>query len=532
MKQQLKDNRGMALTMVLVLLTVMTVLGTSVYAYSMQAIKTLRFGTNRQKAEYLARSGIEASVFMYQDAMLKYDKNADVKTFVDAATDDGDASSDETITTNWVYLLQDGKTFVDGGNGVTPTPPEGKDYIGYYRVTVTNDTRAYQMPAGEGRYVEATEYIKRFTCTAYCGSSAATKKAYIVPLVDITGKGWVSSDGIIKMGDVCRADMQANGIPDPYNPDPKKLPYVMNDDTSLIVANTISIDCGLIDRLVSELSTLFPGYIKGGRIKNQPLYLASVSGNMVISEPANSDTIRYAKDGYDHSDGFISLANLFVESNIDVEPERTHYNALYLRGNEIVVDGEINMYVYDPGTNNANSLFAAVTGIIQKIARNYRFSTVVIGTPSSLATTVADPMPKSVGGLGSCGKVYFGGDVYVNLISRNSTRKYKVFSAGDIYYFNGAFEVNGSAMGIDLLKFFLDTAIEEGNYSNTVLRQFERTRQFYYPDATEQDTYSKEKHGTTPPSMRKVDLEKNGAYDTIVDTVLPSSGDASYIIWE
>ena len=138
--------------------------------------------------------------------------------------------------------------------------------------------------------------------------------------------------------------------------------------------------------------------------------MGCASGNMVITEPKNSDTIRYAHDGLDHSDGFVSLSNLFVESNIDVEPERTHYNALYLRGNEIVVDGEINMYVYDPGTNNANGLFAAVTGIVQKIARNYRFSTVVIGTPSSLATTVADPMPRASGGLGSCGKIYFGDD--------------------------------------------------------------------------------------------------------------------------
>ena len=519
MKQQLKDNRGMALTMVMVMLTVMTVLGTAMYAYSMQAIKTLQFGTDRQKAEYLARSGIEASVFMYQDAMLKYDKDTVVKQFMDAATDDGSDSTDETITTNWVYLLKDGSTFVDGGSGDTPTPPS-EEYIGYYRVIITNDTQAYQMPDGSGGSVDATEFIKRFSCTAYCGNSAATKKAYIVPLVDITGKGWVSPNGILQLGNVYENLESAGGSA-----------TAKGDGTSMIVKSTITIDCGLIDRLVSELGTLFPGYING-RIQNQPLYLGCASGNMVIAEPKNSDTIRYAKDGYDHSDGFISLANLFVESNIDIEPERTHYNALYLRGNEIVVDGEINMYVYDPGTNNANSLFAAVTGIIQKIARNYRFSTVVIGTPSSLATTVSDPMPVSVGGIGSCGKVYFGGDVYFNFIARNSTIKYKVFSAGDIYYFNGAFEVNGNPMGIDLLKFFLDTAIEEGNYSNTVLRQFERTRQFYYPDATEQDTYSKQKHGTTPPSMRKVDIDKNSAYDTIVDTVLPSSGDASYIIWE
>ena len=522
MKQQLKDNRGMALTMVMVMLTVMTVLGTAMYAYSMQAVKTLQFGTDRQKAEYLARSGIEASVFMYQDAMLKYDKDTVVKQFMNAATDDGSDSTDETITTNWVYLLKDGSTFVNGGSGDTPTPPN-EEYIGYYRVSITNDTQKYQMPDGSGGYVEATEYIKRFSCTAYCGNSAANKKAYIVPLVDITGKGWVSPNGILQLGDVYDTLSSSGGSS-----------TAKGDGTSMIVHNTISIDCGLIDQLISAVADLFDPDRKyvDGRIQNQDLYLGCASGNMVISEPKNSDTIRYAKDGHDHSDGFISLANLFVESNIDVEPERTHYNALYLRGNEIVVDGEINMYVYDPGTNNANGLFAAVTGIVQKIARNYRFSTVVIGTPSSLATTVADPMPRASGGLGSCGKIYFGGDVYVSLISRNSTRKYKVFSAGDIYYFNGAFEVDGNPLGIDLLKFFLDTAIEERNYSGAVLRQFERTRQFYYPDATEQEAYSLRQHGTTPPSMRKIDIDKNDPYDTVIDTVLPSSGDASYIIWE
>lgn len=55
MKQQLKDNHGVALTMVMVLLTVMTVLGAAMYGYSMQALKTLEYGTSRQKAEYLAR---------------------------------------------------------------------------------------------------------------------------------------------------------------------------------------------------------------------------------------------------------------------------------------------------------------------------------------------------------------------------------------------------------------------------------------------------------------------------------------------
>ena len=183
--------------------------------------------------------------------------------------------------------------------------------------------------------------------------------------------------------------------------------------------------------------------------------------------------------------GFVSLGNLFVESDINVEPMSKQFNMLYLRGNQIVVDGDINMYVYDPGTNNANGFTSWITGLAAKIARNYRLGTVVIGTPSSVTSTVTDPMPSDDGGLGECGQIFFGGDVYINFISRNSTRKYKVFSAGDICYFDGNFEINGQPYGIDLVKYFLDTALEEGNYSSTVLTQFERTREFYYSETDE-----------------------------------------------
>ena len=227
--------------------------------------------------------------------------------------------------------------------------------------------------------------------------------------------------------------------------------------------------------------------------------------------------------------GFVSLGNLFVESDVNVEPMSKQFNMLYLRGNQIVVDGDINMYVYDPGTNNANGFTSWITGLAAKIARNYRLGTVVIGTPSSVASTVTDPMPSDDGGLGECGQIFFGGDVYVNFISRNSTRKYKVFSAGDICYFDGDFEINGQPYGIDLVKYFLDTALEEGNYSSTVLTQFERTREFYYSETDE--VYSNYRNGYQTPSMRLISIDDN-RYDTVADTVLPSAGDAAYIIWE
>ena len=155
-KEQLNNNQGVALTMVLVLIFVMSVLGTAMYAYTMQSLKVLEFGTARQKAEYLARSGVEASVFMYQDAMLQYNSEEALRDFIDQATDDGNPDTDETITTNWVYLLQDGTTYVDGGNGDEPAPISDK-FIGYYRVTITNDQKSYEMPDGQGGTQTKTE---------------------------------------------------------------------------------------------------------------------------------------------------------------------------------------------------------------------------------------------------------------------------------------------------------------------------------------------------------------------------------------
>ena len=110
MLELLKNNQGVALSMVMVLLFVMSILGTAMYVYTMQSLKVLEFGTARQKAEYLARSGIEASVFMYQDAMLQYNSEEGLRDFIDQATDDGNPDTDETITTNWVYVLSDGQT--------------------------------------------------------------------------------------------------------------------------------------------------------------------------------------------------------------------------------------------------------------------------------------------------------------------------------------------------------------------------------------------------------------------------------------
>lgn len=536
----LKDNHGVALTMVMALLLIMTFLGGTMYAYTMQSLKTLEYGTNRQKAEYIARSGVEASVFMYQDAMMKNNtEHSGIQDFL-KKTDRNGATSGEDIITNWVYLLKDGKTYVDGGSDDQPAEIS-QNYIGYFRVTIRNGEEEYFMPKADGTKEKKTQYVKHFISEGYCKGRKCTKKAYIVPLVDVTSKGWINDKGEIVLENAA------------------------SDTTSMIQSSKVSIECGWIDDFIEQAKRKFgnfndylnkkypflggklPTYPESPRLKDLPVYIGATSGNMVLNAPKNADgkdlPIHFKQELKDHNAGFLSLENLFINGDLDTEPLATRFNSIILRGNQIVINGEINMYVYDPQTNNSNGFTDLMSGLAAKVARNYRFSTVILGTPSSQGTTVTDPMPKAAGGLGQCGQVFFGGDVYVNFITRNGeSRKYKVFCAGETYYFDGNFAITAETdqagnvtttpLGIDLLKYFLDTEIEKQHYSPQVLQQFERTRRFYYNKSGTQNAYSAGLKTGQSPSMRKVDPQKNKKYDSVTDTVLPSPSEGSYIIWE
>jgi hypothetical protein len=48
------------------------------------------------------------------------------------------------------------------------------------------------------------------------------------------------------------------------------------------------------------------------------------------------------------------------------------------------------------------------------------------------------------------GKVYFGGDVYITVKTLLTSQRTKLFSAGDVYFFNGV-------KSVDLVKYFFDT---------------------------------------------------------------------------
>ena len=100
MKSRLKQNGGFALTAVIALLFILSLMGTAMYAYTMTSLRTVRFLSDRKKAEYLAQAGAEAASYAYQLAVNNKGTDSDVNEFIVETSEDGDK-----IETNKIYLI-------------------------------------------------------------------------------------------------------------------------------------------------------------------------------------------------------------------------------------------------------------------------------------------------------------------------------------------------------------------------------------------------------------------------------------------
>lgn len=554
MKSRLKDNNGMALTMVMVILVVLTFMGTAMYAYSMQSLDVVKWGTSRKKAEYISRAGIEAAAFAYQDTELatsdtstpNYDYSVrfmnasrrkysateitaetgstDKKKIAIQYTDDTGSTKiyneneidDRTqIVTNWIYMCSYNSNidsedkakqkvvYVDGGNGEEPAPPD-RDYIGCFRVTISDkpqlvhtDSTCTKGNDCDNKEHWRVENYKQFVSVGKSGGKSSIRTASVVSTN--YANTWVDNTGHIN------------------------LEAAMADDNSISKAGTLKLS-------YPAWYGILPGNTGTSELD---LYAGVSVGNLSVNNPSKND-MKFRESG-SNSAAFVGMNDLFVNSNIDVAPTRPGFrnppniNMLYLSGNNIVIDGTINMYAYYFSNNWWTNIWSTLAG-------NIRLGTVVINVPSPVETTVDDPLAKTKGGLGQCGKIYFNGDVFVTIGTRNlGTKRYKIFSAGDVYYFDARFQsrndTSGNVVyGIDLLKYFLDTSIERERYSASVRSQFQKIIDYYY-SSTYTNRYTNKYTATTTPSMRLIDVKKGGA-DKTTDLIPPTKSDSSYIIWE
>lgn len=540
MKSQLKNKDGMALVTVLVLIFVLSLMGTAMYAYSFQSLNVIKWGSDKKKAEYIARAGIEAAAFAYQDTEYNSGNNDEAGTyalkFTEAAKreyfigkennkiiiqykddtgtpkkyDESVIDERTLIKTNWIYMcnynasldaasLSGSKVvYVDGGSGEEGVAPD-RNYVGCFRVTVTNQPQLAHVNSGctagnkcENESHWRVENYKKFISVGWVNGKRATRSASVI--TTNYARDWIADDGTLQLDKKNSTDSRIN------------------------YAGDIKVTYPTWLGIVQQSSVI-------------SLYAGTAVGNLVVTAPNTNNPIRFEQSG-SHANAMVGMNNLFINGDIDVTPSNPGFgkapniNMLYLSGNNIVINGDITMYAYYFSNNWLTNIASSITGKI-------RLGSVIINVPSSVESSVDDPLPKTQGGLGQCGKIFFNGDVYVVIGRRNTAdKKYKIFSAGDVCYFDAQFKNNNSSetsTGIDLLKYFLDTSIEQGKYTKSVRTQFQKIRDYYYAN-TYTNNYTLRYTATTTPSMRLVEPGKK--VDSITDTLPPSTSDASYIVWE
>ncbi len=524
MKSRLEQNNGFALTGVIALLFILSLMGTAMYGYTMTSLRSVRFLSDQKKAEYLAQAGAEASAYAYQLAVNNRGTDADVNEFIVETSGEND-----TIQTNKIFLIWNRDESPAAYRYVTENALgsySDKEIIGYYQVDITNLTQTKKgkflktetNSDGSGvvaeEEVEMTDKQRRFTSHGY-----AVKDNDIDNVVPYTVTARLS-EPIQGLGTFYDNEGTNAGIIDPVS------------NTNFTSLGTVTLPANL------ALKTKHFGTISiniGSR--STPAKLAYSSGNLILNAP-ETGVIKF-KENQDNIASFVGINDLFVNTDIDVTPTQKNYNIMFLKGNNIVLNGDVEIYVYGFYRNTITKIAGNIGMMSDAIKGKYRFSTVVLGTANPDTSTVSDPIKDSTYNLGRCGKVFFGGDVYVNIEMPNvGVYRYKAFSAGDVYYFDDdATQNSGSEneYGVDLLKYFLDYAIASNKYSQNVINRFEDIIQIYYQtaegDEPTQYVVGDGSGNITKNLMRKIDVDNN-AKDTYSSIIPPDPSDAASLTWE
>ena len=119
-----------------------------------------------------------------------------------------------------------------------------------------------------------------------------------------------------------------------------------------------------------------------------PILMAYTTGNMIMNPPSNG--VISFKPNQSNMVSFVGKSNLFLNSDLDVTPSKGYFNIMFLRGNNIVINGDIDIYVYG-FTRSTFKLFQNLTNIASAIGGNYAWSTVVLGTAEQESADANDP---------------------------------------------------------------------------------------------------------------------------------------------
>ena len=552
MKKYLKNKEGMALPMVLIIMTVLSLFATGLALYAHNSYLSVRWMNEEKRAYYLARAGVEAASYAYQNAVTKTTANYDnLEKYAHFSEIDKlvtvSEKSDALITTNKVYLRYstsnenagtrwgglEFKTYASESEAVADT-----SCIGYFEVQIGNGKDKITVGESNGTATEQDVDVKVFKAKAVCGERSQVAFGYITPADNVSSMELYDNNGYLFKTGVTPEEAKENGTNGQF----------------IKTTKYISFDSDISDSGDGFFQRLLKGIIKGvfkhfyGPGRNIDLFVKTGEGSVVLSKPANSKYIK-ANPNTDNYYVFATTGNLYLD-NVGIEsiPTKGYYSSIGLYGDQIVIDGDITMEVYY--TNPNSILGSALTSTLEMIGNRFRLGTVILGDASALGTDRRDPVPLNKGGLQYNGasvpanKVYFNGNVYVKIYTQGgSTETYRVFNAGDMAYFYGGYTVAGTvgsdeveAKGVDLLKYFVDAVIAEKdgyNYGEALKKKMRKINELYY--GGEDSSY----FTNNTVLVRKIQVDYNangqvkvdGGYGTVMDIIQPSPTDSTSLTW-
>ncbi len=501
MKKYLKNNQGMALPMVLIIMLILTILAAALGTYASQSLRSVRYMNAQKQAYYLARAGVEAGAFAYQNATTKTTSNFDnnesfknglvgfnnVDKFVSIIED-----SDEKITSNKIYLIYD-DTAANAGtmwDGLKFSATATENAIGYFSIEIAGAEQE-TLVNDNGVEKEILKPVVEFRSTAVCFSNSGAEvtsvsTGYMYPSQTVSSETCYGADGYLST--------DANDFD---NHDTKTISY---DEQSF---NTKTGRWW--QRLKNGLLKLAFNIMKGLGIipaqENITVYEMIGAGDLILARPSDNVGEIKINDGTNNFYIFSTSGSLILEdTGLYVNPTKGKYATIGLYGSDIVVDGDITMGVYHV---NTSSFFSNTATLVATIGNRFRLGTVMIGNGLASGGEWSEYLSYSEGGvtdqngktLTNGSRIFFNGNVNVKIYSQGaSTETYRVFSAGDVCLFNGVYTATNSkadsneeveTRGIDLLKYFLDAVIaeEEGFlYGDSAKKKMTQIRDLYYGD--------------------------------------------------
>lgn len=568
MKKYLKNKDGMALPMVLIIMTILITFASGLAVLAYNSYVSVRWMNAEKQAYYLARAGVEAASYAYQDSVGQASPTGTTSTvdrFVYVGKNGGD---DAVITSSNVYVYYTKSDTANTGTvwdgfefSLDPSSVGNPNYLGYFTVEIGNGTDLIRVKddASADGYTEEETSVKVFKSTAVVLDDSTeqnvqqTVYGYIAPSESVGETVLYDANGILKkeVGTDAFTKMEEQTI---------YYETLAIDGSDSFIKRLFK---GLINQVYKQFANLkdkdgnkvFPN-IPGNRILK--MYIKISKSDLILPKPSNSDYIKGGPKpantaGGDYGDNFYTISttgNLFLKDvGIDATPEKGQYTSIGLYGNEIIIDGNVVLYAY---ITDPDSLWGdALAGTAALLGNRFRLGTVVLGhgavetnmlkKNTGVTNEQGSPVPAN--------KVYFNGNVVLKVyVQGGGVETYRVFNAGDMAYFYGSYTETDSvntnagtqeitASGIDLLKYFVDAVIDGRDgyhiYSAAVVEKMEKIKEIYYGE----DTKSYFQGSAVIFKRLQVQTDNNGHVyvngetGRIDEIIQPMPSDASTISW-